>query len=398
MYLVFPSFNLYSTPLLVLVTQGIIFGLLLLHKFSKGKNLSFLFLALLVLITCFHRTTYTIGFMDWYDTFRNTKINYWLINFSLAIGPLIYFYVKSITVSNFRFKRQYWLHFVPALLFALYKIAIFIYDALQPGFDDTQNGFLMSKLAMGPTGTFIETFNILQQLLYLAFSLQLYFIYRKRIKDYFSNTYRLELNWVRNFLFIYTFLFLYSIVQQLVDFTVTELSWIQKWWYQFFSALAVIYIGIKGFFTDTSSLTDLILPTNRTSEVKSPLADKSTELTPANNTVEIQNNKKRLLNFMETEKPYLDPELNLKQLAESVQLTRTQLSETINTGFNKNFNDFINDYRVERVKKLFSEGKQQKLSLLGVAYDSGFNSKATFNRVFKKFTGSSPSEFLKSLY
>ena len=255
----------------------------------------------------------------------------------------------------------------------------------------------MSKLFMGPTGTFIETFSLLQQLLYLSFSLQLYFAYRKRIKDYFSNTYRIELNWVRNFLYIYTFLFLYSIIQQLVDFTVTELSWIQKWWYQFFSALAVIYIGIKGFFTDTSSLTSLNFPANGQQVGERSVAYESLVPTKPIDNLELEANKKRLLDFMEIQKPYLDPELNLKQLADAVQLSRAQLSETINAGFGKNFNDFVNEYRVELVKKLFSEGKQEKLSLLGVAYDSGFNSKATFNRVFKKFTGSSPSEFLKNL-
>ena len=62
-----------------------------------------------------------------------------------------------------------------------------------------------------------------------------------------------------------------------------------------------------------------------------------------------------------------------------------------------NFNDFINEYRVKAFKTAVENGKQQKLSLLGIAYECGFNSKATFNRVFKKFAHSSPSDYLKSL-
>ena len=86
MFLTFPNFNLYSTPLLVLVSQGIIFGALLMNRYVQKRNSSDFLLAVLVLITCYHRTTYTIGFMDWYDTFRNTKINYYLIALSLAVA------------------------------------------------------------------------------------------------------------------------------------------------------------------------------------------------------------------------------------------------------------------------------------------------------------------------
>lgn len=396
MFLAFPNFNLYSTPLLVLVSQGIIFGLLLLQKYFKKNTVSYLFLALLVLITCYHRTTYTIGFMEWYDTFRNTKINYWLINFVLAIGPLIYFYVKSVTVSNFKFDKRDFLHFVPAVGYFLYRVVIFVYDANQSGFDDTQNGVLMARLEMGPVNIFIEAFSIIQQLLYLAFAIQLYFQYKKKLQDFFSNTYRMELNWIRNFLFIYTFLFLYSVIQQLVNLSITELSWIQKWWYQLFSAMAVIYIGIKGYFTDTASLADLNFNTNKKKASTDRENAISLEQARYYTKTEMEVQKTSLLDHMEVHKPFLDPEINLKELAEQLKITRAQLSEVINNGFGKNFNDFINEYRINAVKQMFADGKHQKLSLLGIAHECGFNSKATFNRVFKKLTNSSPTEFLKS--
>ena len=393
MFLTFPNFNLYSTPLLVLVSQGVIFGLLLLSRYNRKRIISDLFLALLVLITCYHRTTYTIGFMDWYDTYRNTKINYWLIYLGLAIGPLIYFYVKSITRSNFIFKKKDWLHFLPVLIYVLYRIFIFAYDANQPGFDDSQNGYLMQELEFKFMGVFFEAVFVAQHLLYLAFTFQLYYNYRSRIQQFFSNTYQLELNWIRNFLFLYAFLFVYSVVQQLVDISIVELSWIQKWWYQFFSALVVIYVGIKGYFTDTTTLSTLNIDINEKAiaEVKTAAVQTSTttdDLTPMINSVR---------DYMEVEKPYLNPDLNLVDLAKKLNMNRAKLSEVINAGFSKNFNDFVNEYRINAFKSALKDGRHQKLSLLGIAHECGFNSKATFNRVFKKFSDSSPTQYLESI-
>ena len=89
--------------------------------------------------------------------------------------------------------------------------------------------------------------------------------------------------------------------------------------------------------------------------------------------------------------------MNLADLAKMTNMTRGQLSETINAGFHKNFNDFVNQYRINAFKQKLNNKEQQKLSLLGIAYECGFNSKATFNRVFKKFNQVSPSDYLKAL-
>jgi len=99
---------------------------------------------------------------------------------------------------------------------------------------------------------------------------------------------------------------------------------------------------------------------------------------------------------MENEKPFLNPDLNLTELSKMLKIPAPTLSDTINSGFEKNFNDFINSYRVQAVKNMLQEGKQEQLSLLGIAYECGFNSKATFNRVFKKLTDTSPSQYLAS--
>jgi len=131
---VFPDFNRFSLPLLILVLQSLIFVILLFNRYYKKRNLSDLFLALILLLTCYSQICYTVGFMGWYNVFRTTKINYFLINIGIALAPLLYFYVKSITTSNFKFKKVHWWHFAFTIAFVIYRLSIFTYDFLQPGF------------------------------------------------------------------------------------------------------------------------------------------------------------------------------------------------------------------------------------------------------------------------
>lgn len=387
----FPSFNMFSTPLLVLVLQGLLFGFLLLVRYIKKKNISDALLACILLITCYHRTTYTIGFMDWYDTYRNTKINYYLISLALILAPLLFFYVKSVTTADFKFRKQDIVHFFPWILFLMTKIAILGYDMNQPGFESTQNGPAVLNIQWEYVDPIMTLLSAAQMLLYLAFTFQLFYNYRKKIKEYFSNTYQLELNWIRNFLYVYTFIFIYGIVQLFINEFITELSWKQKWWLQFSSALIVLYVGIKGYFTNTLQLTSLNFEPNYEGK-HSKNNDINEELS-----TEILKKKIVLQKYFAEEKPYLNPNLNLSELAKNLQMNRSELSELINVGFEQNFNDFVNSFRVKEFKERIENGAHKQLSLLGIAYDSGFNSKATFNRVFKKITHSSPTQFLHSI-
>ncbi|MEM8508760.1 MAG: helix-turn-helix domain-containing protein [Bacteroidota bacterium] len=107
--------------------------------------------------------------------------------------------------------------------------------------------------------------------------------------------------------------------------------------------------------------------------------------------------QKDLLQLMKTATPYLEKELTLYTLAEQLGVQSNHLSQVINSLEGKNFFDFINTYRVESAKEKIRDGNCQKLTLLGIAFDSGFNSKASFNRAFKKVTGQTPTEYRRSL-
>jgi AraC-like DNA-binding protein len=104
----------------------------------------------------------------------------------------------------------------------------------------------------------------------------------------------------------------------------------------------------------------------------------------------------KLLEHLEKNQPYLNPELTLRKLAEEINLDANKLSWLINERLHKNFNDLINHYRIETFKSLATDPANANVTILGLAYDSGFNSKTTFNTRFKQETGMTPKQFIKS--
>jgi AraC-like DNA-binding protein len=103
--------------------------------------------------------------------------------------------------------------------------------------------------------------------------------------------------------------------------------------------------------------------------------------------------KSMLLHIMENNKPFLDCELTLVKLASMMDISLHQLSYLINTGFDDNFYQFINRYRIEETKKMLLDEKSNHLSFQGIALEVGFKSKSVFNATFKKHTGQTPSEY-----
>ncbi|SHE55323.1 helix-turn-helix domain-containing protein [Chryseobacterium sp. OV279] len=110
---------------------------------------------------------------------------------------------------------------------------------------------------------------------------------------------------------------------------------------------------------------------------------------------ELESLKLRLNALMELEKPYLDGDLNLLKLSDLLQINAHQLSYLLNNGFHENFFYFVNKYRIEHAKKMLTDDSYKKLSMVGIAFESGFNSKTAFNTIFKKMTDMTPSEFKK---
>jgi len=113
------------------------------------------------------------------------------------------------------------------------------------------------------------------------------------------------------------------------------------------------------------------------------------------NEQEVSTYKTQLLRHIEEKEPYLDTNLSLKILADQIEIHPNQLSWLLNETIGKNFNEFINHYRIERFKTIIKDPKNSNLTIEGLSYESGFNSKTVFNTYFKKATGLTPKQFLK---
>ncbi|MFK7937497.1 MAG: helix-turn-helix domain-containing protein, partial [Saprospiraceae bacterium] len=158
-----------------------------------------------------------------------------------------------------------------------------------------------------------------------------------------------------------------------------------NWWNSFvIMALTVYLISIPGFAFAHQVPALKFEPNRKGGEVKS-----APTVLP-----EVEQWKQKLHRLMEKEQPYLDPDLTLQQLSEKLRTNTSILSKAINSGFGQNFNNYINEYRVNAMREKMVLPKYRNYTLVSIAFECGFNSKATFNRAFKKFTGMSPKTYL----
>jgi AraC-like DNA-binding protein len=177
-----------------------------------------------------------------------------------------------------------------------------------------------------------------------------------------------------------------------------DLNYWQDWWDNLYGAGLIYYVSITGYAQPQPRRQLTFSPPAAAPEA--PPAAAGPDIAPAATGPvaslggELDAWKRQLLDLMDAEKPYLEAELSLPDLARRLQMPVTLLSQVINEGTGKNFNDFINAYRVAEFLRQAQVPANARLSLLGIALNSGFNSKSTFNRAFKKVTGAAPKEYL----
>ncbi len=388
------EFNVYSSLLLPFFIQGIVVAVLLFCRGHKQERLSDTLLGWLLLLNAIKIAYWMLGWAGWYDTHdRFTSFMFYFpFNNVIWMGPLLYCYFLSLTNTEFRFRKNHLKHLLLPALFLLLVLLKFIIDMLFyrpfPVAEATQYG-TKGPLADLDKNNIFDLMGYASFFYYLVITIKAFGRYQLYVKQNFSSTEEIRFGWLRNLLYaIATGVVVFFIFSLINEFVEIKHSYVFDWYSYLALGIIIYYLSVAGYFTRLGLLQQLhFIPQAAAITAPVPTAKE----TPP----EIIAWKEKLVSFIETEKPFLDPDLNLTQLAKRLNTNTSLLSRVINEGFEQNFNDFINAYRVKTVTEKLKAGEQKLQTFLGIAYDCGFNSKATFNRAFKKFTGTSPKEWLE---
>jgi AraC-like DNA-binding protein len=373
--------NLRSVVIFVCLLQGAVFAALLFQRGRREKSRADFWLAAFLLLLCSSLITPFIGFANVYT------LNQWLTFFPFHIayswGVCVYFYVLSLTNAEGKFTRRDLLLFVPSAVYVAFRLALFAQSTeFKDWFDDDYYVPLVSP--------FVFVSEFVWNSVFLFLSLKHYRHYRQWLDENFSDTERIKFDWLKNFLYVFTFVFVLGGIFDFTNRFIYDLSYVQYFYFEIVLALVTYYLAVAGYSRLAPAVGLRFAPQIESppDETIEPLSSK-----PSIAETELERLKAKVQNLMENEKPHLEPQLTLADLSKLAGTNASVLSSVINQGFGVNFNDFVNGYRVEEVKTRLENGAAKNLNLLGVAFECGFNSKATFNRVFKKQTGISPKEY-----
>ena len=353
--------------------QGILFSIYLWFNPLQNKKAS-RFLSLFILgfaASSIYYTLETIGLRG--------QLNIWdfsLFYSALLIVPSFYLFIQYLIYPDREFDWKDKLLFAPYAL----QVIIQLYGSFWVIKDHSyliKNQFTFYKIY-----DFLDLITLLLSVTLLLLSIIKIRRYDKSLQNNYAEIEDYSLSWIirlLGFIGAVWVLFAIPIIYELI----TGYSPVDIYYPLWIASSVLIYwIGYTTFFRKQAEQVVLFDQENEPAEVGLSSNTKAYH--------------EKLLSLMQDEHPYLDQDLNLKSLADKLDLSSGYLSQIINKYENKNFFEFVNAYRVGSVKEKIHDPSYAHLNMLGIAYESGFKSKSTFNLVFKKMTGITPTAYKKS--
>ncbi len=373
------SFNIWSVIILLGAAQGLFLSFYLFTKIENRDANKWL--AFLLAVVSLHLLEYAAGISEITLKYPSiTAITYPLL---FCMGPLYFFYCRYLLDKDYHTSFKTLSHFIPSVMVLLLMLPFYLMPASEKIL--YVQGLSSNGTLKIPTGQLVfMAAHVFQTVAYVLVSHKFISKREEDLKRISSDVFAVKkLDWLRSFSFYFSiYLLLYLVLvgvltfansfQIQIDYTMLFIT--------SFSLYSIGYVAISHpeIFKGTKEI-------EATESFENNIA-------PPKNGNKFPELKEKLLNYMETNKPYLKSDLKLSELADSLSVPYYQLSQLINKEFSVNFYDFINKYRVEEAKKLLIEDARN-YKILAIAFEVGFNSKATFNRVFKNVTDLTPSEF-----
>lgn len=372
------------------ILQGILLAALIYFRSKSDRSVN-LFLALYIFCTCLIMTMPIImEIVGWQNSFFIQPV-------PLLTGPLLYLYLRSFkeTISW----RKAIPHFLLFILF--FFIAYWNLSALGNEYPDAKD--LPGEALNRPLSILLIFAKPVQQVIYYFLARKTLSSYQRSIRHLFSETSRFDLHWARflingYIILVVAFILIFPLMLRFPE---------------QFNLLLLLNMALATPYIYLATHRGILQPTiwqvqpgiaKETVEEEMQEAEEIETGRPTNNkhskTAKIGLNAdriKELVNritmLMDREKLYQETELTLHELAGKLRVPTYQVSQALNEGMKKNFYDLVNGHRVEEAKRLLLDSKNRNYTILSVGFEAGFNSKTTFNTVFKKFTGLTPTEF-----
>ncbi|WP_020607521.1 helix-turn-helix domain-containing protein [Spirosoma spitsbergense] len=358
--------------------QGFILATLLWTN-AKGRRLSNRLLAVLIGLLALMSLAVGVPIANGWVSLALDVLPFFMV---MPVGPLIYFYVQSVSNPNFQLRKKERLQLLPVVLdWGAPLIVWTFYIGFFLGFWPREDGPSWGEV-MNEYNTYADIPRWLSVTTYLFLTAR--FLDRQQRTDTNSITdeQRGTMRWLRQFIrafLVFQCVWLLHLVLSLIPaFRNTLLD--RVGWYPIYIPLAglIYWLGFKGYLHSR--------PLASVSPTSKPTGPELPDETVAQVT-------SSLLNAMTNDRLFLDPELTVEKVGQNTGLTPKIISAVLNQHLRKNFNSFINEYRVEEIKQRLTTPAYEHLTLTGIAFECGFNSQATFQRAFKQQTGMSPGEF-----
>lgn len=353
------SFDTWTSLFLLASAQGVFLAIILITSKNQSKLILGI-LSLLFSITLIEYVFFWTGYRYVFPHLNRVSDPYFFL-----FGPLIFFYSRS-QIERVQVKSaKNWIHLIPFILLLLIILPYYFLGADE-------------KIRLSITGfrrTAATQYFFIAKPWLQSFSMICYLVVSMRFlsKVNLSNNkiLKIVLYLFAGFVIAYTSYYI----------MIVTTGYLREYDYTISIAMAVfIYsIGYLGYKNELDKEKKI-----------SPEKYQNSSLSKE----EIRAISIDLIKKMKAEKLYLQRNLNLEKLAESVNTSKHNLSQVLNDEIGKKFSDFINEYRIKEAKNLILN-KSEELSISGIAQEAGFNNKTSFNVAFKKFTGLTPTQFLK---
>ena len=359
--------------------NAIIIALLLSKK--KDKSISDRILTIWVLLFALH---FSMPF------FIEKKLFFHELSWGYTLGviivthtPLLFVYTNSLVNRDFRLSFGNLWHFGLVLIYIASLIPAFFlgkenFMEMVEGKRDTTYHLFLPML----TSLFVRIYFLIRTIIVLL-------AHQYSIKKEFSYERKIDLSWIRRI--VYAFAIVLGL--SFVAYALVSSNLISVYQMDYFNIVANLilffYIAYSGYNQQAIFQASDEIPQSKEEDLS---RDSVNQIQDPGSDPKV----KELIELMNLKKPYLEQELTLGDIAFKLNMHSHHLSKLLNESIGKNFFEFVNDYRVEEFKKLAANPKNKHISILGLAMEAGFNSKATFNRYFKNATGLTPSEFMDS--